>query len=145
MENINQQIFAISQLSNKERDAALAKYHIIQPYIQKTRKLLAISHEQNISLRTLNRWITNYCKKGLLGLARSARKDNGDRRCSTEIQQFIEGLYLQNRHLSKASIYRKSQESKLSAKCPSYRTICSIIAQIPKIMTALAHDGTKSY
>ncbi len=113
--------------------------------MQKNKTLPIICNEQDLSLRTLKRWVANYRKNGLLGLAYSRRDDSGSRRCSTELQQFIEGLYLQNSHLSKASIYRKVQASKLGIDCPSYRTICSIIAEIPKSMAVLAHDGTKSY
>lgn len=145
MDNINQPVFNNNILTDKERDNALHKYYIIQPFLQKSKKLSTICEEQKLSLRTLKRWVSNYYKKGLLGLARTPRKDKNNRRCSTELQHFIEGLYLQNPHLSRASIYRKVCASKFNIDCPSYRTICSIIAQIPLSMTVLAHNGTKSY
>lgn len=145
MDTIDKQLVSVNELSDKKRDIALNKYYIIQPFLQKNKTLSTICNEHDLSLRTLKRWVANYRKNGLLGLAHSRRDDNGSRRCSTELQQFIEGLYLQNPHLSKASIYRKIQTSKLSIDCPSYRTVCSIIAEIPKSMIVLAHDGTKSY
>lgn len=145
MEQINHQASGTRELSEKERDVALSKYYIIQPFLQNSKKLAAISNEHNLSIRTLKRWVTNYYKKGLLGLARVPRKDKDNRRCSIELQHFIEGFYLQSPHLSRASIYRKISTSQFNNECPSYRTVCSIIAQIPTSMTVLAHDGTKSY
>ena len=107
--------------------------------------MATICGEQQLSSRTIKRWVANYRKSGLLGLVRISRNDKNNRHCSNELQHFIEGLYLQNPHLSKASIYRKICNSKFNSICPSYRTVCSIIAQIPNSMTVLAHQGPKSY
>jgi len=138
----------LNLLTDEERSKALYKYKLIQPFLQKEKSLLKICKEQNISPRTAQRWVSCYKKKGLAGLIRQQRKDNGKRRsCSQEIQQLIEGLHLQFSHLSAASIFRKikGHAIKHNQKYPSYRTVSYIINHLPKGMKTLAHEGSKSY
>lgn len=142
------QLINSDNITDNEQKEALIKYRIIQPFLQNIKTLSTICKEQNLSRRTISRWVANYRGYGFIGLVRLQRQDKGKPRCcSVNIRQLIEGIYLQNRHLSRASIYRKIQTTaaELNVNCPSYRTICSIIAQIPNDMVVLAHQGTKTY
>lgn len=144
----NHQLNNVSDISDDEREEALIKYRIIQPFLQNIKTITIICEEQQLSRRTISRWIANYRKDGSIGLSPAKRHDTGKfRSCSSYVQQLIEGIYLQNQHLSRASIYRKvkSTTSELNTACPSYRTICSIIAKIPEDMVVLAHQATKQY
>ena len=142
------QLNNVNEITDNEREAALIKYHIIQPFLQNAKTIATICEAQQLSRRTISRWIANYREHGFIGLLPAKRHDKGKTRsCSLEVRQLIEGIYLQNRHLSRASIYRKVQAatSELNTSCPSYRTTCSIIAKIPEDMVVLAHQGTKQY
>lgn len=142
------QLNNVNEITDNEREAALAKYHIIQPFLQNVKTIAAICEAQQLSRRTISRWIANYREYGFAGLLPAKRHDKGKTRsCSLDVRQLIEGIYLQNRHLSRASIYRKAQAatSELNISCPSYRTICSMIAKIPEDMVVLAHQGSKQY
>ena len=142
------QLNNINEITDSEREDALIKYRIIQPFLQNVKTLAIICEEQRLSRRTISRWVANYRKYGFIGLLPAKRHDTGKlRSCSSYVQQLIEGIYLQNRHLSRASIHRKVQATtaELNTPCPSYRTICSIIAKIPEDMVVLAHQGTKQY
>jgi putative transposase len=138
----------LSHWSEEERGRALYKYKLIQPFLQKEKSLLKICKEANLYPRTARRWVSCYKKQGLAGLIRKQRKDNGKRRsCSQELQQLIEGIHLQNSHLSTASIFRKIKgyAIKNGQKYPSYSTVSHIINHLPEGMKALAHEGSKSY
>lgn len=144
----NHQLNNANEITDNEREEVLIKYRIIQPFLQNVKTLATICEEQQLPRRTISRWVANYRKYGFIGLLPAKRHDRGKTRsCSLHVQQLIEGIYLQNRHLSRASIYRKVQAttSELNTPCPSYRTICSIIAKIPEDMVVLAHQGTKQY
>lgn len=138
----------LSDWSEEERGAALSKYKLIKPFLEKEKSLLKICKEATLHPRTARRWVSCYKKQGLAGLIRKQREDNGKRRsCSQELQQLIEGLHLQNPHLSAASIFRKIKEYSIKhdQKYPSYRTVSHIIKQLPAGMKTLAHEGSKSY
>lgn len=138
----------LSVLTEKQRDNALAKFRIIQPYIEDKSTLTQICSNQRLSIKTVSNWVSRYRKHGLAGLARKARSDQGSPRiCSAQTKALIEGIHLKNRHLSRASIYRevKKHTESLELPTPSYRTICSIIKSIPKDMVTLAHGGRKDY
>lgn len=136
------------QQFDKDQSKALHKYKLIQLYLQNEKSFLEICKGQQIHPRTMRRWIKRYKELGLTGLERQQREDRDKRRsCSQELQLLIEGLHLQQPHLSGASVYRKVKEHSLKhrQKCPSYRTVCHIISQIPKSMKTLAHEGSKAY
>lgn len=111
MESLESEKTFLTSLSEKAQDKILQKYRIIEPFLKKEKKLTQISKEQGISLKTAKNWVLKYRKHGLIGLSRSKRKDKGNMRiCSEELQNIIEGIYLRDSHLSKASIHRKIKE-----------------------------------
>jgi putative transposase len=146
MEISDQQPLAMA--TEEQRAQALAHFRLIRPFFEDGIPLSRIATEQQLSLRTLRRWVQNYRAQGLIGLARVSRKDQGQRRALEPcLQQVIEGLALQRPRRTIASIQteatRISQER--NWKPPSYSTVKRIIHQIDPALTTLAHDGPKVY
>lgn len=73
-----------TELSEIERERALARYRIVQPFLEGRSSLTAIAREQGFKLRTLQHWVARYRQQGLRGLARQKRSDADDEliRCS---------------------------------------------------------------
>ncbi len=139
---------SLCELTESQRQVALDRYRIIEPFIEGNKSLSRVCQENNLSLRTAREWVGRYRKGGLSALARMHRKDKGKhRRLPLELQQLIEGLYLKSSHLSFASIYRqvKQHQENLQRPYPKYRTLCTLLNQIPESMTTLAHQGSKQY
>jgi putative transposase len=138
----------LNELSTEQRNIALNKYYIIQPFLQKTKALTTICKESKLSLRTVSSWVKHYRQNGFIGLVRKIRNDSGIRRCcSKKLQSLIEGIYLKTPHLSMTNIYKKIKEYAIeyNLSYPSYRTCCIIIKEIPKDLSILAHEGSKKY
>ena len=91
--------------------------------------LARIADEQKLNFRTLSRWAANYRQRGLAGLCRKSRTDRDQRRMSPTLQQFIEGLALEEPHLSAAAVHRKAAlvAAQLGESVPSYRTVHRVI------------------
>lgn len=117
----------LEQLTQDQIDQALQRYDFIHPYMQRQQTLTSLCKKENIPLRTAKKWVSNYKKYGLNGLARKVRIDkNKKRHISSELCQFIEGIFLKSPLLTYASIYRqikKHQESK-NLPYPKNRTVC---------------------
>ncbi|MBX9865300.1 MAG: helix-turn-helix domain-containing protein [Burkholderiales bacterium] len=64
----NHQLNNVSDISDDEREEALIKYRIIQPFLQNIKTITIICEEQQLSRRTISRWIANYRKDGFIGL-----------------------------------------------------------------------------
>ena len=72
---------------------ALAKFTFIDPFLRKEMNLSTIANTQNISLRTLQRWVMKYNKEGLQWLERKPRADKGVySKASVELKELAEGL-----------------------------------------------------
>src|SRR5215210_2314729 len=104
---------------------ALARFRILQPFLEGQLPLNAIARVERIPLRTLQRWVTRYRQQGLKGLMRTRRTDQGKRRLAPEIQQLIEGLALQKTKPSAAAIHRQVAQiaTDYGWKVPSYRCV----------------------
>lgn len=85
---------SLNELSDTERAQALARFQIVQPFLEGQTLLTAIAQEQAVTLRTLQRWVSRYRKQGLAGLVRKRRTDRGQHRLEPHVQQLIEGLAL---------------------------------------------------
>lgn len=147
IDNESDKLF-LSSLSENSRSEILRRYRIIEPYLNRVKKLKSISIEEKISFRTVQNWVRKYRKKGLIGLSRNKRSDEGKKRvCNEELQIVIEGIHLRDSHLSIASIHRRIKEftNSKNIKCPSYKTVSNIIKNMPHGLITLAHDGLKVY
>ena len=49
---------ALADLSEGERNQALARFRILQPFFDGQTSLTAIARKQAVTLRTLQRWVT---------------------------------------------------------------------------------------
>lgn len=131
-------------LSNK----ALEKYNIISPYLKKEINLSKIALENNVNLRTLQRWVKSYKVNGLDGLARQKRKDAGSyKTINSKLKDGIEGLALNKKNMSIATITRLINEYCVKQKIDKvgYSTIRSIVKTIPDDLKILAKNGDKVY
>jgi putative transposase len=138
----------LSELTEQERAQAVERFHVLRPFLEEDISLLQIASQQQVSLRTLRRWIQRYHIEGLPGLIRKRRADRGERRrLPSYLQQLVEGLALQTPPLSIAVIHRKVCElaQQHDLKPPSYGLVYDIVRQLPTALTTLAHDGSKAY
>lgn len=139
---------SITELDEEQRQDAYRKYQLIEPYLNGTLKLHDIASNKQIPIWTLTLWLKKYRQNGLLSLARKQRHDKGIiRRCTNELIQSIEGLYLKNPTLSRKNIHTLVQKycSLNNIKAPSYRTVCRIIDNISDDIILLSTKGSKAY
>ena len=138
---------ALTDLSDGERNQALERFGIIQPFLERGVPLTKLVHEADVPLRTLRRWVQQYRTKGLLGLARKPRSDKQERRIQAELQHLIEGLALQKPPPAISFIYRQvcTVALKNGWAEPSYSTVYAIVRQLDAGLVTLAHDGSKVY
>ena len=138
----------LSELTEQERAQAVERFHVLRPFLEEEISLLQIASQQQVSLRTLRRWIQRYHTEGLPGLIRKQRADRGERRrLPSDLQQLVEGLALQTPPLSAAVIHRKVYElaQQRDIKPPSYGLVYDIVRQLSPALMTLARDGAKAY
>lgn len=144
---MTQEMF-LSEIDSSKREEAYKKYKTIKPFLEKEQSLVAIHHKTGIPKRTLMLWLKKYRTFGLKGLVHQQRSDKGKARiCRQNLQQTIEGTYLNHPNLSYANIYRLIIEycKQKDIKAPSYRLVCRIIQGIPEDVKVLAVHGEKAY
>ena len=135
---------SLTDMSEEERENALARYAIIGTYLEGDCSQVALAKRSGVPVKTLQRWVRRYRAHGLRGLARLPRSDRGVRRDMPEEQRlFIEGLALQPPQRSKATIHRLVCEasSKQEWPRPSYRLVCQIVEGIAPALVTLAQEG----
>jgi len=144
--NMNQDQNLVA-LSEAAREQALARFHILEPFLTDQVSLSQISRIHGIPLRTVQRWAANYRRGGLTALARKPRSDRGQRRVAPELQGLIEGLALQKTRPSVAAIHRQAAQvaSSQGWSIPSYRCVYDIVHSLEPGMVTLAHEGSKAY
>ena len=133
--------------TEEERSFALGRFQILRPFLEDGVPLVRIAEENHLGVRTVYRWVQNYREHGLVGLCRKARGDKTKRQMSSTLQQFIEGLALQEPRLTVAAVHRQAalMAPQLNEPVPSYRTIHLMIQGMDPALMTLAHEGTKSY
>lgn len=127
---------------------ALSKYLIIKPYLEQESSLSAISTDNGVAIRTLQRWIAQYKKEGLQNLERKHRSDLGKyRKITNQTKGIIEGLFLDKQNITIANITRKINEYCIeqSTKPANYYTVRKVVQGIPKDIATLAKYGNKVY
>jgi putative transposase len=137
----------LTALSEAERDQALARFRVLQPFLDGQLALREIAGQRDLKLRTLQRWAKRYQEQGLAGLARQPRSDRGQRRIDPELRQLIEGLALQKTRPSAAAIHRQVAEmaTQYGWEVPSYSCVYDIVRNLDPALVMLAHEGTKAY
>lgn len=137
----------LASFSDHQREEALKKYTIIEPYLKKQQGIKEISLENEIPIRTLYRWVDNFEKNGLVGLIRKVRSDFGQLRMSEEVSQIAQEFVLKHKKMSTKTLYRKVVLFCIEHKIdpPSYAQIYRFRKNMPKSLIKLAYDGDKAY
>ena len=137
----------LTAFSEEQRQAAVVKYKIIAPYLNKEKTLTVIIEETGIAKRTLQYWIRDYKKFGLKGLIRKTRSDDGKIHLESEVVVAIERLILKYRRNSLTSIHRMicEQCQKKFWQQPSYYQVYKVSQSLSPSLKKLAHDGQKAY
>jgi putative transposase len=137
----------LAELSESERDQALARFRVLQPFLEGETSLTAIAQAQVVTLRTLQRWVAHYRARGLVGLVRQPRADRGQHRIDPHLQRLIEGLALQKTRPSAAAIHRQvvALATEQGWQAPSYSCVYAIVQALDPALVLLAHEGRKAY
>src|SRR3954468_6265006 len=99
---------SINGLSEAERARAFERFQLLRPSLEKGVPLARVARDRGVALRTARRWVAQYRREGLVGLARKERSDRGNRRLPDPLGQATEGLALKKPPLSAASIHRQA-------------------------------------
>lgn len=135
-------------MSEAARDLAMARFRMIQPYLEERRSLELVAAEANLSFRTAQRWVSQYRKRGLAAFVRKARDDRGGRRvASQKIKEAIEGVALERPPLPIRSISRQVRAFAQSTgeSMPAYGTVYDLVREVPNGLLTVAHQGSKAY
>jgi putative transposase len=138
----------LAELSTALREQALQRFQLLRPHLEEGLSLRTVAEDAGLTFRTAQRWVGQYRKHGLVGLARRGRQDRGGRRViSQRIREVIEGLALERPPLPLRSIYRQVGQLAMAVEepKPSYWMVCDIVRGIPAGLVTLAHEGGKVY
>ena len=138
----------LSTLSEAARQEAMARFQIIQPFVERGIPLPEVARHHGVALRTARRWVQRYRAGGLVALSRTRRASPGiPRRVPPDMAQRVEALALQTPPLSVAAIHRQvlSLAAAHGTPAPCYRTVYNIIRRITPALRTLAHHGSKVY
>lgn len=138
----------LAELSEEDRDLALARFHKLQPHLEEGAALRVVAQAAEIPFRTAQRWVAQYRSAGLPGLVRKSRVDRGARRVVSEtMKAAIEGLALETAALPVTSVHRQIRHiAQLTGETePSYWTVYDVVRHLPKSLRTLAHQGSKTY
>lgn len=138
----------LSSLSDTELEIAFKRFSIINPCLENRVSVPTIARTKNISIRTIHRWLSQYRKKGLVGLVRYRRSDSGFLRdIPDELIYVIEGLALQKPPPSISYVYRQACDiaQRQGWKIPTYQCVYRIVKKLDPGLLMLAHKGSKAY
>lgn len=138
----------LTALTEAQRELAMERFSLFKPALEDGVSQTQIAQTHGLSLRTIQRWMQAYRTRGLVGLAKAERSDQGKRRgMPTTLVQLIEGLALQTPKRSAAAIQR--QVSTIAVEqgwtSPSYSRVYDIIRHLDPALVTLAHEGAKAY
>src|SRR5262245_18920169 len=98
----------LAALPPDERRRALERYRIIQPCVEHDIPLTHAARQHDLPLRTVERWLAQYRRYGLVGLSRRRRSDLGHpRRLCPQLQEVIEGQALRTPPPTVAFVHRQ--------------------------------------
>ena len=143
----NGQTPALAELTDAQREAAMARFVVLQPHLEWGVPLPRAAGEGGVALRTAKRWLARYRVSGLVGLARLRRTDLGRRKVPTEIVEFVEGLFLRKPCPSVAAVHRRvlAMAKDRQWPAPSYGSIYTIVRSLDPAMVTLAHEGAAAF
>ena len=137
----------LTHFSAHQRDQAMKKYVIIQPYLNNEKTMASIAWEAKVSERTLFYWLKKYKQGGLVGLIHQTRRDQHVIKLPTEVIEYIKNEFYAHKHLSKASICRKTEQwcKQNHYPAPSYKQVRHVIHHIPDKVKLYAHHSSKAF
>ena len=135
-------------LSDAKRTRALERYGVLQPCMEHAVPLTHVARQQGLPLRTVQRWLAQYRRAGLAGLARRGRSDRGyHRRLRAELKPVIEGFALRKPPPTVAFVHRQVCEvaRQHGWPVPTYQSVYRVVKHLDPALLTLAHAGTKAY
>jgi putative transposase len=128
----------ISQLSPKEQKIADVIQDLLQPCDKKTygEKLKQASIKLNKSVRTIQRYVKQWEKKGLVGIVQNNRADKGSYRIDPQLQDFILKTYREgnkgSKRMTPKQVYLRTvaQAENWGTNPPSHMTVYRILNPI---------------
>jgi putative transposase len=126
----------------------MTRFALLRPVLEAELSQSALARQEQLPLRTVQRWVRQYRRFGLVGLARKARTDRGARRgLPAELIQLVEGLALQKPRRSVAALHRRLLRVAVEQGWPqpSYGRVYAIVRQLDPACLTLAHKGAKAY
>ena len=138
----------LSTFCEAARQQAMARFQIIQPFVERGVPLPEVARLHGVALRTARRWVQRYRAGGRIALSRPRPAGRGRlRRVPPDLVQRIEALALQTPPLSVAAIHRQvvALTTAQGLHAPCYRTVYNIIGRIAPALRTLAHHGSKAY
>lgn len=137
----------LADFTEEERQKAMERYYILEPYFKKLKSVRAVSESAKVPNRTLYNWISRYKNDGLAGLIDKTRKDRNRIKIDESTIKFVHNEYFSNRGISIASIHRKTKQwcNNNTLSKPSYYQIYNIIKRIPENLKAYSNMNSKKY
>jgi putative transposase len=138
----------LSTVSEAARQQAMARFQVIQLFVERGVPLPEAARHHGVALRTARRWVQRYRTGGLVALSPTRRARRGiPRRVPPDMVQRIEALALQTPPLSVAAIHRQvvTLAAAQGTPAPCYRTVYNIIRRIAPALRTLAQHGSKAY
>jgi putative transposase len=135
-------------LSDAERTRALERYGILPPCVEHDVPLTRMAHHYGLPLRTVQRWLAQYRRAGLAGLARRGRSDRRhQRRLQAELKPVIEGFALCTPPPIVAFVHRqvRAVARQHGWPVPTYQSVCRVVKHLDPALLTLAHEGTRAY
>ena len=102
---------SLACLSDQQRKEAMARFAVLQPHLEHDVPLSRAAHDAGIATPHCERWLSRFRAEGLVGLARPARSDAGNRKLSVDFASLIEGLALHKPRPSVAAISPGDREN----------------------------------
>ncbi len=138
---------AATALTEAQRAEALARFTLLQPYLEEGVPLTRVAQDRGVPLRTVQRWLHGYRQRGLAGLARTPRADRGQRHLPGDLIGLIEGLALRKPPPTVAAVHRQvvTVAEREGWPLPSYSIVYAIVRNLNPALVTLAHEGTKAY
>jgi putative transposase len=143
-----QNILLLAALSPQERTRAQERYRMLQPCVEHDVPLTHVARHHGIPLRTAQRWLAQYRRDGLFGLARRERRDRGHPHgLPPELTQMIEGLALRHPPPTVALVHRQVREvaGRHGWAVPNYKRVYRVVKHLDPALVTLAHDGSKTF
>jgi putative transposase len=140
-------IAPLCALSGAERARALEHYSVIQPCVEHAVPLAHVAHHHGLPLRTVQRWLAQYRRAGLAGLARRGRSDRGhQRRRRAELKPVLEGVALRTPPPTVAFVHRHVCAVALQHgwSVPTDHSVHRVVKHLDPALLTLAHAGTQA-